>query len=347
MDATDLDGATAELAALAAKLPKGGLGAYARVHAGLVMLVALETINTRQEDDPLPVLRKALGEAKGVVSSALSIAPELDASRSSAEKVEIGVGHTIDLFENAWTTYSRETYDHSVRLVEERLRRSGFDGGYFKGKTCFDGGCGTGRLSVAMAKMGAEKVTAVDLGTESLDYMRDVVKRLGLKDIEIVARDVTDLSAWDDGTYDFVASNGVLHHTKACDRGIVEHFRITKPGGIFWAYLYGAGGLYWRQYDALKPMVVDIRPADIRRILSAFGVREGLIYTYLDNFLAPRVYYLLTDFLDLLKRHGDFTWRHAKGRSEIDDTELLLKTAYGPVIYGPQGEVRVVIQKNA
>lgn len=345
MDETVLDGASAELVALAERLPKGGLGTYARVQAALVMLVALETVNTRQNEDPLPLLNKALGEAKGVLSSALSVAAELDASRLSADKVEVGVGHTIDLFENAWTTYSAETYDHSVGLVEKRLRQSGFDESYFEGKTCFDGGCGTGRLSVAMTKMGAAKVTAVDLGSDSLEYMRQVVKRYDLPNIEIVEHDVTDLSPWAEGTYDFVASNGVLHHTEKCERGVLEHFRITKPGGVFWVYLYGAHGLYWRLYDVFRPMVLNIRPVDIRRILGAYGVREGLIYTFLDNFLAPRVYYLLTDFLQLLKKRGRISWRHARGRSEIDDTELLLKTVYGPIIYGPQGEIRVVIEK--
>lgn len=347
MTPTILSKKAAELVDMAAGLPKGGLGTYARVEAGLVMLVALETVNMHQNEDPLPHLTEALDRASGVVSSGLAVAPELDSSRLYADKVEIGVGHTVDLFENAWTTYTPETYDHSVRLVEERLTRSGFDSSYFKGKTCFDGGCGTGRLSLAMAKMGASKVTAVDLGGGSLDYFREVVKRHGLSNTEIVEQDVTDLSGWQDGAYDFVASNGVLHHTENCERGILEHFRITKPGGVFWVYLYGADGAYWDLYDTLRPLVLEIPPATIRSILGAYGLREGLIYTYLDNLLAPRVYYLQSEFLALLKKHGDFTWRYAKGRSEIDDTEILLKTAYGPMIYGPEGEVRVIIEKNA
>ena len=347
MDREALIHETAELTEMAAALPKGGLGTCARVQAGLVLLVALETINMNQNRDPLPRLTEAIAQAKGIVASTLAVGGELDSSRLHPDKVEIGVGHTIDLFENAWTTYTPETYDHSVRLVEERLKRSGFDSAFFKGKTCFDGGCGTGRLSLAMAKMGAAKVTAVDLGADSLDYFREVIKRYGLTSIELVEQDVTDLSLWQNGSHDFVATNGVLHHTENCERGIVEHFRITKPGGIFWVYLYGAGGLYWDLYDTLKPLVLEIPPATIRSILAAYGLREGLIYTFLDNFLAPRVYYLQSEFLDLLRQHGDFTWRYAKGRSEIDDTETLLGTSYGPMIYGPEGEVRVIIEKNA
>lgn len=346
MSIHEFDAAAAELVELAAKLPEGGLGSVTRVQAGLAMLVALETINARQNDDPSPVLRKAMNDAKGILSAALSIAPELDPKRLNVGSIEIGVGHTINLFENAWTSYTPETYEHSLTLVKERLKRSGFDEQYFVGKTCFDGGCGTGRLSIAMAQMGAKKVTAIDLGRESLDYFRKVVERCGLKNIEIIEHDVTELAAWQDGAYDFVASNGVLHHTENCEGGIREHFRITKPGGVFWVYLYGAGGMYWHLYDLLKPMVLNISPADIRRILGAFGLREGLIYTYLDNFLAPRIYYTRDEFLKLLKEEGEFTWRHAKGKSEIDDTEILLSTAYGAQIYGSQGEVRLVVMKS-
>lgn len=309
------------------------------------MLVALETINIQQNNDPEPLLRKAVVDAKGILAAGCAITPELDHSRLATGSVEIGVGHTIDLFENAWTTYTSETYDHSVGLVEQRLINSGFDEKWFAGKTCFDGGCGTGRLAIAMAKMGAKKVTAIDLGGESLDYFRQVVERYGLANIDIIQQDVTDLSPWESDSYDFVASNGVLHHTENCDGGICEHFRITKPGGIFWVYLYGAGGFYWNLYDTLKSMVVNIPPADIRSVLAAFGLRQGLIYTYLDNFLAPRVYYSRDRFLRLLHEEGEFTWRHAKGMSEVDDTEILLNTTYGAQIYGPQGEIRLIVTK--
>jgi len=345
MNIQELEAATKELVELATGLPGGGLGSISRVQAGLTMLVALETINMQQNSDPEPLLRKAMSDAKGILSAANAVAAELDPSRLATGSVQIGVGHTIDLFENAWTTYTPETFDHSVGLVKQRLINSGFDEQWFSGKVCFDGGCGTGRLAIAMAQMGAKKVTAIDLGRESLEYFSRAAERYGLKNIEIIQHDVTDLSPWDSASYDFVASNGVLHHTENCDRGIQEHFRITNPGGIFWVYLYGAGGVYWDIYDRLKPMVVNIPPADIRNILSAFGLRDGLIYTYLDNFLAPRVYYSQDQFLRLLREEGEFTWRHAKGMSEVDDTEILMNTAFGAQIYGPEGEVRLVVTK--
>jgi SAM-dependent methyltransferase len=168
-----------------------------------------------------------------------------------------------------------------------------------------------------------------------------------LSNVRIIEQDVTNLSSLPSGSFDFVASNGVLHHTSSADEGIVEHFRITRNGGIFWVYLYGAGGLYWDAYDRLKPIVREIAPRRIREILANFEIRQGLIYTYLDNLLAPRVYYRLQQVLDLLRPHATFEFEHAKGVSPIDDTEQLLATRWGAEIFGPDGEVRIVVKKTS
>lgn len=324
------------------------MGMLARIMVGHSMMIGLEHICGHQGEDPYPILHKSIQESNtviddiqknGVPDEVKSLFPE-EAGNLSGES------RMVNLFENAWTSYSDETYDHSVGLVRTRLTNSGFDESFFKGKTCFDGGCGTGRLSIAMALMGAKKVVSADLGGASLEYYKKVIARYGLENIEVVERDVTNLSKWEDESFDFVASNGVLHHTKECNKGLKEHFRITKKGGIFWVYLYGAGGIYWEIYDRLRPFLTDIPANVIRSVLSKMNVREGLIYTYLDNLTAPRVYFYDHEFLDLMKEVAPFEWRHAKGSSEIDDTEILLGTAFGPLIYGKTGEVRMVLTRK-
>ena len=346
IDMDKFDTLAGDIAAISAQLPETGIGMFARVHAGMIVLTALETINTNQNEDPFPKLFSALSCAREVLNSISTIISEMVFINDELLSVFDGKEHTIDLFENAWTIYSQDTYEHSVSLVMKRLVANGFDENFFKGKTCFDGGCGTGRLSIAMARMGAGKVTAVDLGTDSLNYFKDIVSNEQVKNVEVVKHDVTDLSYWNDETYDFVASNGVLHHTDNPLKGLDEHYRITKRGGVFWLYLYGAGGIYWHLYDVLRPVFINIKPETIRTILKAYAIRQGLIYTFLDNFLAPRTYFYLQDVLNHFERLGRYTWRHAKGMSEIDDTEILLQTEYGPVIYGPDGEIRIIIPKN-
>jgi SAM-dependent methyltransferase len=330
-----------------AQIPATGLGAFLRVQAALIALVALEDICGRPDQDPYPALLSAFADmARVPVMFAASVA-HMRRDVVASDTLPEGVERTMDLFEAAWTHYDTATYDHSLTLVQNRLANSGFDDSYFAGKTCFDGGCGTGRLSVAMAKAGAKEVVAADIGGESLEYLKETCKRFGLTNLRIVEQDVTDLKEFASDSFDFVASNGVLHHSAAPDRGIVEHFRITRPGGVFWIYLYGAGGFYWSSYDRLKSLVSGLQPRAIREMLARMNIRQGLIYTFLDNFLAPRVYYQLAQVLDLLRPHAAFEFAHAKGMSPIDDTTQLLATRWGREIFGPDGEVRIAVTKTS
>lgn len=338
-----IDGAVSSFSTV----PLTGLGAILRVEACLMALVALEMICNRPEEDPYPPLLKTFADISSLPSlfcdSLSHVQQDAEITLSPLE----GIARTADLFEAAWTHYDQKTYDHSVELVERRLTNSGFDRKFFSGKRCFDGGCGTGRLSIAMAKAGAKEVVAADIGGESLEYFRNVSTRYDASAIKIVEQDVTNLTGFPSDCFDFVASNGVLHHTSAPARGIVEHFRITRPGGVFWIYLYGAGGIYWDAYDALRPLLRNLEPRAIRNILESFQIRRGLIYTFLDNLLAPRVYYRLEEVLDLLRSCATFDYRNAKGMSPIDDTDQLLASRWGSEIFGPDGEVRIAVTKTS
>jgi SAM-dependent methyltransferase len=163
----------------------------------------------------------------------------------------------------------------------------------------------------------------------------------------LLQSDVTNLSAFPDASFDFVASYGVLHHTPDCIGGLKEHFRILKPGGTLWLYLYGAGGMYWPVYDRLRDIVGRFAIADVKRSLQKLGIREGLIYTYLDNVLAPRTYHTESEIIEVLRQADPgVTYSRAKGGSVIDDTNKVLASKYGPSIVGPEGEVRLVIRRS-
>jgi SAM-dependent methyltransferase len=327
-----------------ARLPLEGGGAYARVEAALDLLLALDRVLRNPDADPFPVLSAALARVKAIAEAA-----SLRAAEMMPGDPQVGAEarqSVAQLYARAWTTYSESTYDHSVGLVEQRLRRSGFDEEFFRDKVCFDGGCGTGRASIAMAKAGARRVVAVDVSEASLEYLRRTMQRYQLTNIEVVRQDVTDLARFDTGSFDFVFSNGVLHHTPAPERGVAEHFRIVRPGGKFWLYLYGAGGLYWHIYDRLRPAVTALDVDENYRILRELRVREGLIYTFLDNLRAPRVYFLVDQVLAMLRPCGAFEHVQARGMSVVDDPQMLLASKWGTTILGPQGEVRIVVTKR-
>lgn len=327
-------------------LPDQGIGKYVKIQSALLIVNTLAQIQADQNLNPFPVLLKRLEHQLPFLKAVAKLDTELGrVRRNPPAQPGADVEATITLYERAWTTYGEDTYEHSVQLIRTRLEKNGFDKTFFADKRCFDGGCGTGRFAVAMAELGAGQVVAADLGEESLKFARHMFDQYGLTNIELVVQDVTDLGRWADDTFDFVVSNGVLHHTSEPENGIKEHFRITKPRGTFWLYLYGAGGIFWHVYDQLRDSLGAISVAEAKSILGTFGLREGLIYTFLDNVFAPRRYFYTSDVVALLQEVGDFTVTNLKGSSEIDDTEILLSTQFGQVIYGPQGEVRIRIDK--
>ena len=222
--------------------------------AGCMIISAQQRILENLNKDPITsynILFESILELKQLIK------PMLDNSLFSQAKT-LDASHTqnivLPLFESAWTQYTEETFDHSLDLVKSRLTRSGFDKNYFAGKSCFDGGCGTGRLSIAMSLLGATKVVAADIGKQSLDFMEAHAKRHGANVLPHQC-DITDLEVFGADTFDFVASYGVLHHTERMLYGLKEHMRILKPGGYLWLYLYGSGGVYWYIYDKFRDLM--------------------------------------------------------------------------------------------
>jgi ubiquinone/menaquinone biosynthesis C-methylase UbiE len=330
-----------------ADVPRDGLGAYLRLQACMIALVELEDRCFNMDEDPYPPLLKMLSNIQALPLSFSQVYAHLNFDASANATPDDDHAGTRELFQTAWTTYDHKTYAHSLKLMQSRLECSGFDDEYFAGKRCIDSGCGTGRFAIAMALAGAKEVIAADFGDESLAFLEERKKEYNVPQVTPIKMDVTDMFAFETESFDFVASHGVLHHTPHPDRGIKEHFRITKPGGQLWLYLYGAGGIYWPLYDELRKLLLGIEPKHIRAIFQAFGLRKGLIYTFLDNFLAPRVYYGLEQTLDLLRPLHKFSFVHMKGTSPVDDTEKVLATKWGKELWGPDGEVRIVVTKDA
>lgn len=246
------------------------------------------------------------------------------------------------LFAEAWTTYSPATYDHSMGLIRKRFDANQMNAAFFKGKNVFDGGCGTGRLSLVMAEREA-RVTAWDQSAACLKFAMTQATRHKLA-VNFQDHTVTKLEGIPDCSLDVVVSNGVLHHTVDCMGGVREHWRVAKKGGVFWLYLYGREGIYWEIYDALKSLLAPLGPGVVKETLMRLRIREGLIYTLLDNCMAPiRTYHSVDEVRSALGGHLKITPH--KGSSPIDDTAMLLDTKFGRDLLGPEGEVRVNIFK--
>ena len=126
---------------------------------------------------------------------------------------------------------------------------------FFPGRLVLDVGAGSGRHSYHAHRLGA-RVIAVDLG-EAIHVAR---KNLP-PEVLTVQADAEQLP-FDEGTFDLVASIGVLHHLPSPERALREIARFVRPGGYLQVYLYWQPPVRW--HGAALKLVSSIRKATTR-----------------------------------------------------------------------------------
>lgn len=111
------------------------------------------------------------------------------------------------------------------------------------GKYCLDAGCGNGRYTYAMQKLGAMRVDSFDISAEGVAKCKEV-------NPDAFVLDIMDLKSLPRPVYDFVLCWGVLHHMeeprKAFSKLASQVTRnkgklvspVTKNGGILHIMVY-------------------------------------------------------------------------------------------------------------
>ena len=125
-------------------------------------------------------------------------------------------------------------YDFTDKRVKEFLGFTGIKSWYqkdsfIKGKICLDAGCGPGRWTYAMQRLGAARVDSFDISPEAIKRCKEINPNAYVFDI------------WDlkpNPVYDFVLSWGVLHHTKDTRAAFSKVASQVKNGGMLHIMVY-------------------------------------------------------------------------------------------------------------
>jgi SAM-dependent methyltransferase len=143
-----------------------------------------------------------------------------------------------------------------------------------QGEKVLEVGCGTGSDLLQFAKHGAV-ATGVDLTTKHVELARGRVGNLAI----VCEADARHLP-FEDASFDFVYSHGVLHHSDEPEKIVYEMLRVLRPGGRFnvhvyalWSYITLKGffryGSKWKLHveNSEAPVHIDLYTgARLRRL---------------------------------------------------------------------------------
>jgi SAM-dependent methyltransferase len=166
----------------------------------------------------------------------------------TVERVEIG---SQRFFELADETFYR--WNEPIRGKEGPFGRI-FDYQRYRGMPVLEVGCGMGCMAMNWAQRGA-RMTAVDLNPVAVAQTR---RRLELFGLTGDIREVDGESLpFQDASFQFAYSWGVLHHTPGIVRAVGELYRVLAPGGRIGLMLYNRNSVLYRYSVGYQEGVVN------------------------------------------------------------------------------------------
>ena len=189
-------------------------------------------------------------------------------------------------------------------------------------------GCGTNQAVYHAIKFPESKNYAIDVSQSSIDHIHKMIKKFGIKNLEVEKKDIIELD--NNNEFDYVISTGVIHHTKDPIKSLQSLVNVTKADGALFIMVYAIylrQGIYYLQ-DAFNYLglestkkdvglirnLIKLLPSNhyalnyINEIQQTFGTKDlsfdaGVVDTFLN---ARDVAYDINSLKDLIKSSGAY-----------------------------------------
>jgi SAM-dependent methyltransferase len=221
------------------------------------------------------------------------------------------------------------------RIISEELLCLRSD--WFHGKRVLDAGCGLGRWTVGLLRLGCE-VLATDFSEHALERTSENVNSLCTREeaarLTLEAADLLELPAeFARERFDVVFSFGVLHHTGDTHRALANVAELAGPDGALFIYLYGKRSLSSRDRASLAVQRFVLAPLPFTLKRRAIGfLRPGVDLHQVFDLLSPTINTRHT-FEEVQQ------WLRAVGFQDIvrtiDHSELFVRALRTPEHFAP------------
>lgn len=335
----------------ARRLQRAAIAMGSSVHADLLKMDICHRIRLGQElifqesKDPVREYSGMLDHAAAKLEHD-SYLPVLDAKTNQDKETSSILDVTADHYGHLWGGFSREHYfDEALNLLRTRMERNEIDPAWFRGKRALDCGCGGGRYTVALRRLGFEEVVGVDWSEEALGTATRFAEEAGIQGVIYKRADVLRLP-FEDDAFDFVFSNGVLHHTEDTQRGVGELVRVMKTGGRGWIYLYARPGGLDRLTHYLARLIMKHASREVcRRYCDVLFLGGSRSFFLLDLWLTPVAEcYTPAETEELLRRAGCSRYRRLARGTDTDLIEQIYRNvSYASCKFGV-GENRYYLE---
>jgi len=216
-----------------------------------------------------------------------------------------------------WNEFPDDIVDEATRIVQARLSGNGIDVSLFKGRRVLDAGCGSGRYSIALSRLGAGEVVGIDYGDDGLNYGRQLVERCRVDNVTFQKGSLLDLP-FPDESFDFVYANGTIHHTGDIPKGTREAFRVMKKDGACWYYIYGAGGVFWTVRKFMNILMKKIPQNYAMDVLRLIGMPSNR-FIFCDSWYVPVEEHTTREQAEeLFKNVGFSSWKRCSNGVNTD-----------------------------
>lgn len=218
----------------------------------------------------------------------------------NSQKVEIQTG---SFFGEIFEYNSDKDFQEALELIGLK----NFFNYKATGKIIADIGCGYGRTTYEFLKAGAQHVHAVDISPKQLERAKALFSKFGYnKDrVSFHHLSATELSLFEDNTFDVVVSLGVILIVPDFEMGLTELCRIVKPGGkLYFATLSKKGIIPFLRW-AIRQVTTKIPYNWIEKILRSLPIKGHTKYMIADTFWTKYYHqHSLKELHQLLKERG-------------------------------------------